>query len=58
MLAGWACALAAFGACGVGVYVGRYLRLNTWDLVEIPDFDHVANGCAKNWPSDRRNDRT
>ena len=34
--AGWALVLATFGACGVGVYVGRYLRLNTWDLVVRP----------------------
>ena len=34
--AGWAFVLASFGACGVGVYLGRYLRLNTWDLVVRP----------------------
>jgi uncharacterized membrane protein len=33
---GWAFVIAAFGACGIGVYVGRYLRLNTWDLVVRP----------------------
>ena len=35
-MTGWAFVVAAFGACGVGVYVGRYLRLNTWDLVVRP----------------------
>ncbi len=35
-VAGWACAVAAFGACGVGVYLGRYLRWNSWDLLVQP----------------------
>jgi uncharacterized membrane protein len=35
-VAGWASVLVAFGACGVGIYVGRYLRLNTWDLLVRP----------------------
>jgi uncharacterized membrane protein len=33
---GWAFVIATFGACGIGVYLGRYLRLNTWDLVVRP----------------------
>jgi uncharacterized membrane protein len=34
--AGWAVAGLAIGLSGVGVYLGRFLRLNSWDLVTDP----------------------
>jgi uncharacterized membrane protein len=44
-LFGWACAVASFGLCGIGVYLGRYLRLNSWDLFVRPNgvLAEVAN---------------
>lgn len=35
--AGWLVATAALVASGVGVYIGRFLRLNSWDVVSRPD---------------------
>ena len=32
----WACVLAAIGLTSVGVYVGRVLRLNSWDVFSEP----------------------
>ncbi len=36
-VAGWATVVAAFGLSGIGVYLGRVLRLNSWDLVVRPN---------------------
>jgi uncharacterized membrane protein len=33
---GWMCVVASFGLCGVGVYLGRYVRLNSWDVLVRP----------------------
>ena len=33
---GWLTAAGALGLSGVGIYLGRYLRLNSWDLLLQP----------------------
>jgi uncharacterized membrane protein len=33
---GWLTAVVALGLSGVGIYLGRYLRLNSWDLLLQP----------------------
>jgi uncharacterized membrane protein len=35
-VAGWIVALGALTASGVGIYLGRYLRWNSWDLLVQP----------------------
>ena len=32
----WICVVGAFGACGIGIYLGRVLRWNSWDLLVQP----------------------
>lgn len=35
-LAGWLVVIGALGASSVGIYLGRYLRWNSWDLLVQP----------------------
>ncbi len=46
--AGWLFVLCAAGLSSVGVYVGRFLRFNSWDVIVRPG--HFARGVEA-WPN-------
>lgn len=48
-LAGWLFVAGVAGLSGVGVYLGRFLRLNSWDVLVRPEkiYQHAGN-----WASD------
>lgn len=35
-IAGWALAVSASGLAALGVYIGRFLRYNSWDILQMP----------------------
>jgi uncharacterized membrane protein len=41
---GWAFAISMIGLSGLGIYIGRFLRLNSWDLLLRPH--HVLRPIA------------
>ena len=44
-MAGWLFILGVAGLTGIGVFIGRFLRLNSWDVFLRPEkfYQHAGN---------------